>query len=131
MVLSCWINYGVLLVMVCFAMAEAANNSSSSLAETEREALVSTGWWENQIYLANTCDWIGITCSKGGRVISIDLSSKEIYITGELGKLNFSSFPSLQTLDLSGCGLGGSIPYQIGILSKQLQESTFSTPRLQ
>ncbi|KAL8124494.1 hypothetical protein AgCh_012221 [Apium graveolens] len=103
-------------------MVEAGNNSSSSLVETtretEREALLSTGWWENQISSANTCNWIGITCSKAGRVISIDLSSKEIYITGELGKLNFSSFPYLQTLDLSGRGLTGSIPYQIGILSK-------------
>ncbi|KAK1383665.1 Protein kinase domain-containing protein [Heracleum sosnowskyi] len=103
-------------------MAEAANNSSSPLAETtketEREALLSTGWWENQIPLGNTCNWIGIKCSKAGRVISIDLSSPEIYATGELGKLNFSSFPYLQTLDLSGCGLTGSIPSQIGTLSK-------------
>ncbi|KAK1381308.1 hypothetical protein POM88_028052 [Heracleum sosnowskyi] len=62
------------------------------------------------------CSWYGIGCSEEGRVVSIEIWGYSI--EHELGKLNFSSFPYLQTLDLYGCKLNGSIPYQIGMLSK-------------
>ncbi|KAK1381303.1 Protein kinase domain-containing protein [Heracleum sosnowskyi] len=121
---SCIIIYTLLLVSVCFAVAKnTTNSSSSSSLEGEREALVSTGWWGNQIpfYGASNkqqhhCTWFGIHCSEEGRVVSIQIHRYSI--VDELGKLNFSSFPYLQTLDLSYCGLNGSIPYQIGMLSK-------------
>ncbi|KAK1381315.1 putative leucine-rich repeat receptor-like protein kinase [Heracleum sosnowskyi] len=124
---SCIIIYTLLLVSVCFAVAKNTTNSSSSSSslesESEREALVSTGWWGNQIPLFGIgpsnqqhCTWTGIGCSEEGRVVSIEIF--EYYIEDELGKLNFSSFPYLQTLHLSLCKLNGSIPYQIGMLSK-------------
>ncbi|KAK1384466.1 putative leucine-rich repeat receptor-like protein kinase [Heracleum sosnowskyi] len=102
----------LLLLTVCLAMAEDVPNS-------EREALITTGWWGNQIYPFNAslwhCNWRGIHCSEAGRIISIGI---RFFIIGdELGKLNFSSFPYLQLLDVSSCGFNGSIPYQIGMLS--------------
>ncbi|KAK1381306.1 Protein kinase domain-containing protein [Heracleum sosnowskyi] len=122
---SCIIIYTLLLVSVCFAVAKNTTNSSSSSSslesESERQALVRTGWWGNQSLLHGDsdqphCSWTGIGCSEEGRVVSIEIP--EYYIEDELGKLNFSSFPYLQTLRLSFCKLNGSIPYQIGMLSK-------------
>ncbi|KAK1381350.1 Protein kinase domain-containing protein [Heracleum sosnowskyi] len=109
------------------ALAKNTTNSSSSSSslesesESEREALVRTGWWGNQIPFGASnkqkhCSWSGIGCSEEGRVVSIEIF--EYSIEDELGKLNFSSFPYLQTLHLSACKLNGSIPYQIGMLSK-------------
>ncbi|KAK1381336.1 Protein kinase domain-containing protein [Heracleum sosnowskyi] len=115
--------YTLLLVSVCLALAKNTTNSSSSSSsleiESEREALVRTGWWGNQIPLFGIwqhCSWTGIRCSEAGRVVSI--TNDGYVIEDELGKLNFSSFPYLQKLDLSYCKLNGSIPYQIGMLSK-------------
>ncbi|XP_074343113.1 MDIS1-interacting receptor like kinase 2-like [Apium graveolens] len=66
-------------------------------------------------FASKHCNWYGICCEEG-RVVSIKLGN---YLIGdELGKLNFSSFPYLQKLDLYYCKLNGSIPYQIGMLSK-------------
>ncbi|KAK1381293.1 putative LRR receptor-like serine/threonine-protein kinase [Heracleum sosnowskyi] len=121
---SCIIIYTLLLVSVCLALAKNTTNSSPSSSlesESEREALVRTGWWGNQIPLHGAsnqqhCSWTGIGCSEAGRVVSIEIL--EYSIEDELGKLNFSSFPYLQTLHLSYCKLNGSIPYQIGMLSK-------------
>ncbi|KAK1381342.1 Protein kinase domain-containing protein [Heracleum sosnowskyi] len=123
---SCIIIYTLLLVSVCFAVAKNTTNSSSSSSleiESEREALVRTGWWGNQIPLFGIgpsnqqhCSWFGIGCNEEGRVVSIEIF--EYSIEDELGKLNFSSFPYLQTLHLSACKLNGSIPYEIGMLSK-------------
>ncbi|KAK1381317.1 LRR receptor-like kinase family protein [Heracleum sosnowskyi] len=122
---SCMIIYTLLLVSVCFAVAKNTTNSSSSSSslesQSEREALVRTGWWGNQSLLYGDsdqphCSWTGIGCSEAGRVVSIKIL--EYSIEDELGKLNFSSFPYLQTLHLSYCRLTGSIPYQIGMLSK-------------
>ncbi|WOH13602.1 hypothetical protein DCAR_0833112 [Daucus carota subsp. sativus] len=112
---SC-ITYKLLLLSTCLGVLHALINSSS-----EREALIRSGWWRNQIPLNITsnhhhCTWIGIGCSESGSVISIIL--EDYYIGDELGKLNFSSFPYLQRLYLSNCDLNGSIPYQIGMLSK-------------
>ncbi|XP_074338877.1 uncharacterized protein LOC141677043 [Apium graveolens] len=129
--LSCII-YTLLLLFVCLALADNTTNSSRSFYNSEKEALVSTGWWGNHIPFDSNqqhCSWYGIRCEEG-RVVSIHINYFTVHdgvgnyylthyeIGGELGKLNFSSFPDLQTLDLSDCELNGSIPYQIGMLSK-------------
>ncbi|XP_074341010.1 uncharacterized protein LOC141678564 [Apium graveolens] len=118
---SCII-YILQLAIVSLVVAEYPHNSSSSKAsDAEREALVRTGWWGNQITLYTTskqqhCKWPGISCSKAARVVSIRL--ERYNIGDELGKLNLSSFTYLQNLILSYCQLNGTIPYQIGELSE-------------
>ncbi|KAK1364412.1 putative Leucine-rich repeat receptor-like protein kinase family protein [Heracleum sosnowskyi] len=107
------------LVALLTWLAEASNLSST----TEAEALRSLGWWGNQIPLqtnSNHCNWIGITCSEAGRVIFINLGSGDYNIADGLEKLNFSSFPYLERLDLGDCGLVGNVPYEIGTLSNLL-----------
>ncbi|XP_059638702.1 probable leucine-rich repeat receptor-like protein kinase At1g35710 [Cornus florida] len=90
-----------------------------SSSTEEAEALLRTGWWGKTIPVDNStshCEWYGISCNKLGNVIGIDISW--YYLGEELEKLNMSSFPNLVNLDLSNCGLNGSIPREIGRLSK-------------
>ncbi|KAL5707742.1 non-specific serine/threonine protein kinase [Ranunculus cassubicifolius] len=66
----------------------------------------------------NPCDnWAGVTCNGVGRVTGIDLSDYYYYTEGTLNSFNFSSFPFLSTLTLSG-GFYGQIPHEIGTLSQ-------------
>nr|XP_048331619.1 probable leucine-rich repeat receptor-like protein kinase At1g35710 [Ziziphus jujuba var. spinosa] len=87
----------------------------------EAKALLESGWWSPE-YLNSTtttsCKLPGITCNRAGSITRISIHKFFIYGT-ELGKfLNGSSFPNLVHLDLAAAELFGSIPPEIGTLSK-------------
>ncbi|XP_060671532.1 MDIS1-interacting receptor like kinase 2-like [Ziziphus jujuba] len=63
----------------------------------------------------SSCHWFGIICNKLGSVIKIDLESSDL--RGTLQYFNFSSFPSLLTVNLYNNSLYGSIPGNITNLS--------------
>ncbi|CDP11088.1 unnamed protein product [Coffea canephora] len=66
---------------------------------------------------ANPCSaWDGVRCNKAGRVSVINITSSGI--RGTLDHLNFSSLPHLTTIDLSQNALRGTIPSNIGNLSR-------------
>ncbi|XP_050271533.1 MDIS1-interacting receptor like kinase 2-like [Quercus robur] len=97
-------------------MVVAAN---SSALELEAKALLESGWWSSN-YTTNGsslshCAWPGITCFDGS-VVGIYM--EEVYLGDKFRKFNFSSFPNLEDLDLYNTGLQGSIPPEIGTLSK-------------
>ncbi|XP_027337410.1 probable leucine-rich repeat receptor-like protein kinase At1g35710 [Abrus precatorius] len=84
----------------------------------EKHALLQTGWWSHYANISNHCEWVGITCNEDGSISSISgwelnnaypLSEEML----EIGKLNFTAFPKLVHLDISGMGLRGSIPKEI------------------
>ncbi|GKV08691.1 hypothetical protein SLEP1_g20289 [Rubroshorea leprosula] len=86
-------------------------------ATPEALALWKSGWWNATINnVADHCSWPGITCNGAGSVTEI---SPPAFSVGEkFGQMNFSSFPNLVRLNLSHQGLDGSIPPQIGDLTR-------------
>ncbi|XVF60512.1 hypothetical protein PTKIN_Ptkin08bG0053300 [Pterospermum kingtungense] len=89
-----------------------------SSLESEALALLQSGWWSNHSTdTSQRCKWPGISCNNAGSITIINPSADMIQVGDRFGKLNFSSFPNLVLLDLSGRKLGGSIPPQIGDLS--------------
>ncbi|XP_048423733.1 probable leucine-rich repeat receptor-like protein kinase At1g35710 [Pyrus x bretschneideri] len=66
--------------------------------------------------LNSLCNWTAIACTKANRVSKIDLSNMQI--TGTLALFDFSLFPNLTHLNLSGNYFRGPIPSAIGNLSK-------------
>jgi hypothetical protein len=96
--------------------------SQSSALQSEANALLASGWWSwrGTNYTNNTssrCEWLGITCNVTGGVIDIVMGSSGFYLA-KMSKLNLSCFSNLVRLDLFETGLQGSIPVEIGTLSK-------------
>ncbi|RYR71098.1 hypothetical protein S245_005783 [Arachis hypogaea] len=112
-------------------MATSTNTSSST--QKEREALIQSGWW-GPYYKSgsNHCEWKGIECDTKGSVIGISLAFELTIPTSKLmlKNLNITAFPNLATLQLIGLGLRGSIPKEIGTLTK-LVNLGLSTNELQ
>lgn len=98
--------------------------AKSSALELEAKALLESGWWSSNYTNGSSlshCAWPGIYCNAGGSVIEIDM--QEIYLGDKFRKFNFSSFPNLEFLYLYNSGLQGSIPPEIGTLSKLIMLS--------
>ncbi|KAJ0768817.1 putative protein kinase RLK-Pelle-LRR-XI-1 family [Helianthus annuus] len=104
-----------LLLMILFFMLSqtTANDFNKSM---EAKALVATSWRPYANATGDHCNWPGIYCNEAGSVIQIILGQ---YLRGRphLGNLDFSSFSNLKSLHIDYCGLKGSIPEQIGVLS--------------
>ncbi|CAL5190309.1 unnamed protein product [Lathyrus oleraceus] len=67
--------------------------------------------------LSSPCKWEGITCDEKTKFVTV-INVTNFGLKGTLSSLNFSSFPMLQTLDISNNSFHGNIPHQIGNLSK-------------
>ena len=97
----------------------AAATVAASESSLEAKALRESGWWShlsNETSL-NHCQWHGIECNDDGSVTEINRG--DVYLGDKIiRKFNFSSFPNLVLLNLRNTGLRGSIPRQIGTLSK-------------
>ncbi|MED6111398.1 hypothetical protein PIB30_051974 [Stylosanthes scabra] len=90
-------------------------------ASSERQALIQSGWWshDHNISNSNHCNWTGIICDHAGSVAQINgwkLNSEHKLL--QLQDLNFTAFPNLVSLNLDGMGLSGTIPEEIGTLTK-------------
>ncbi|KAJ0944561.1 putative protein kinase RLK-Pelle-LRR-XI-1 family [Helianthus annuus] len=111
----------LLMILLFFMLSEetTANGFNKSL---QAKALVATNWWPQHVNVPDDyCNWDGINCNEAGSVTSIYLDNENL--EGNLGSLDFSSFPNLVSLHLENCSLEGSIPEQIGLLSNLTQLS--------
>ncbi|QCE02935.1 protein brassinosteroid insensitive 1 [Vigna unguiculata] len=113
------------LVLMAFCMMPelasvfGATIPSSSINQ-EREALLNSGLWNDYRNISDHCDWKGISCNEAGSVTAIDSWYMKTPSSQELlwiDKLNFTAFPNLEHLRLTGMGLKGSIPTQITTLT--------------
>ncbi|KAL7247831.1 hypothetical protein ACSBR2_002693 [Camellia fascicularis] len=85
----------------------------------EAKALLNSNWWGN-FSSTDHCKLSGITCNGAGSVTRIVLFDDCFYsdLPGKHENMNWTSLPNLEYLDLYGCYLTGSIPEEIGSLSK-------------
>ncbi|WJX37516.1 non-specific serine/threonine protein kinase [Trifolium repens] len=81
--------------------------------DNQSQSLLST--WKNT---TNPCDdkWKGINCDKSNSISTINLES--FGVIGTLHSLTFSSLPNLITLNIYNNNFYGTIPPQIGNMSK-------------
>ncbi|KAL4282832.1 hypothetical protein GQ457_16G001510 [Hibiscus cannabinus] len=98
--------------------------SSSAAGQKEADALLK---WkaslddQTQSFLSSWdgnghCNWTGVICDKSSSVSHLNLSSSGL--KGTLHGFNFSAFPELTVVDLSSNYLRGTIPADVGNLSR-------------
>ncbi|KAL9458641.1 hypothetical protein AB3S75_007496 [Citrus x aurantiifolia] len=112
-----------IIVPVITDNAVVTASAASSAIKLEREALVNSGWWNSSRatanYTSDHCKWMGITCNSAGSIVEISSREMDNNFTGaELSQFNFTCFPNLESIIISGTLLSGRIPSEIGALSK-------------
>ncbi|XWS44292.1 hypothetical protein CRYUN_Cryun15aG0032400 [Craigia yunnanensis] len=104
-------------IILSFASITSATTTLS--LESEAQALLQSGWWSNYSNnISQRCNWPGISCNKDGSIAHIYPPPNIVKVGSKFRKMNFSSFPNLVHLNLNDHGLNGSIPPEIGALSK-------------
>ncbi|KAK4387919.1 MDIS1-interacting receptor like kinase [Sesamum angolense] len=96
--------------------------SQTTTANTEAEALISSGWWSSHYTrnISDHCKWAGVACDDAGHVVEIGPMPTTVPIDawlGPLDKLNFLALPHLVRIELRGLRLYGTIPAQIGTIT--------------
>ncbi|XP_028213380.1 MDIS1-interacting receptor like kinase 2-like [Glycine soja] len=89
-----------------------------SQLQLEENAIINSGWWNRSKSVAsrNICSWYGMSCNVAGSITRINYP---FYTPGiRLATLNLSAFKNLEWLEVSNCGLQGTIPSDIGDLPK-------------
>ncbi|KAK7850690.1 hypothetical protein CFP56_044038, partial [Quercus suber] len=114
LVILVWITTIIIINHVGSANTSTVAKPQSPPLAQEAKALNQTlWWWWNEETTSNLCKWDGIISNDGGSVIEINLNDKEPYEA-----VIFSSFPNLVRFKLAGMWLYGSIPPEIGSVSK-------------
>jgi len=90
--------------------AEALLKWKASLDDNHSQSVLSS--WVG----SSPCKWLGITCDNSGSVADFNLP--HFGLRGTLQSFNFSSFPNLLTLNLRNNSLYGTIPLEIGLLTR-------------
>ncbi|WJX80658.1 hypothetical protein P8452_63626 [Trifolium repens] len=104
----------------------------TSQLEMEENAILKSGWWNTSdanYNISNRCNWDQISCNKAGSITRIsitEISNTMLYIHEnriQFATFNLTVFHNLERLvitsvGLLSAGLEGTIPKEIGLLSK-------------
>ncbi|KAK7340523.1 hypothetical protein VNO77_21229 [Canavalia gladiata] len=117
-VISC-----LIVIMGSVSELEAASDPLKLQLDQEANAILASAWWNTSYYnynnISTRCEWYGIVCNSAGSIIEITFHGSPPYIGDtQFAKLNISTFRNLERLDVSGIGLRGNIPPEIGGLFK-------------
>ncbi|KAL4395165.1 hypothetical protein AHAS_Ahas02G0224700 [Arachis hypogaea] len=108
--------FALVLLTVMSANTMMVASNSSSLNE-EQKALLHSGWTEGRD-ISKHCNWTGIVCNEAASVIEISTRRYFFIPPSELRNFNFTAFPNLIRLELTGLELKGTIPSEISTLTK-------------
>ncbi|KAK7340521.1 hypothetical protein VNO77_21227 [Canavalia gladiata] len=102
---------------------EAASDPLKLQLDQEANAILASAWWNasysNYNNISTRCEWYGIVCNSAGSIIEITFDGSPPYIGDiQFATLNLSALRNLERLDVSGIGLEGRIPPEIGNLSQ-------------
>ncbi|XP_045796189.1 probable leucine-rich repeat receptor-like protein kinase At1g35710 [Trifolium pratense] len=116
----------VFLLLVWGLVIGTESSTLTSQPEMEANAIYNSGWWNTSdanYTISNRCNWGQISCNKAGSIIKITIDgySDEGVRGNNFGTLNLSTFHNLESLVIMNVRLQGSIPKEIGHLSKLTQ----------
>ncbi|KAJ1401520.1 Tyrosine-protein kinase, active site [Sesbania bispinosa] len=88
--------------------------------DLEANALLNSRWWDSDFNISDRCQWGGIACNKAGSITEIHYGKYyNNYKEGiQFATLNLSAFHNLEKLVVIGTEQGGTIPPEIGTLTK-------------
>ncbi|EXC20602.1 putative LRR receptor-like serine/threonine-protein kinase [Morus notabilis] len=104
--------------------SESISPSVDHLKDPEAQCLsqILTWWWSDEYINTSTshCNWPGVTCNQAGKVTELSSPHSTNENEGRIvfQKMNLACLPNLVCLSFYGAGLTGSIPREIGSLSK-------------
>ncbi|XP_040868121.1 MDIS1-interacting receptor like kinase 2 [Glycine max] len=116
--------YGVVIMGIVLQLgATPVPAPAPSQFLSEAYAILNCGWW-NQSHSnpGDICSWEGIVCNDAGSITRITITYWSTYLNITAGiqfaTLNLSALKNLERLEVSYRGLRGTIPPEIGNLSK-------------
>ncbi|KAJ1419605.1 Tyrosine-protein kinase, active site [Sesbania bispinosa] len=100
-------------------MGSSQSAPSQLQLDLEAKAILNSRWWNTSDPYYNVslrCDqWYGIACNKAGSITEINYYSEAAV---QFATLNLSAFQNLEKLIVTECGLRGTMPPEIGTLTK-------------
>ncbi|WJX75702.1 non-specific serine/threonine protein kinase [Trifolium repens] len=113
----------MLFVLILGLIVGTQSSTMTPSLHKEANAILKSGWWDTsyeRFTISSYCNWSDIICNKDGSIksIHIDAQNSEVVWGNKFATLNLSSFHNLESLVIKSMGLHGTIPTEIGLLSK-------------
>ncbi|WJX75193.1 non-specific serine/threonine protein kinase [Trifolium repens] len=115
----------VFLLIILGLIIGTESSTLRSQLKIEENAILNSGWWNTShahFNISDRCNWPQISCNKAGSIteISIDEFNNTMLYENRIdfATLNLTAFHNLERLVITSAGLEGTIPKEIGLLSK-------------
>ncbi|KAK2413602.1 putative leucine-rich repeat receptor protein kinase [Trifolium repens] len=116
----------MLFVLILGLIVVTQSSTMTPSLQKEANAILKSGLWDTsyevRFTISSYCNWSEIICNKDGSIKSIHIDPDQYpemaWSYPIFGTLNLSSFHNLESLVIKSIGLWGTIPEEIGLLSK-------------